>query len=126
MALFNIKRRLMPFQNDILSWGYQRVVDICRSRGIRPVWLFVPMPYERLQERNISEYTTAAQAAGFEIINLMHAYNAKEPYVITLPWDAHPNALGHKLLADHLYEKLSSERSHEVSKPPADLHDRRG
>jgi D-alanyl-lipoteichoic acid acyltransferase DltB (MBOAT superfamily) len=126
MSLFNIKRRLMPFQNDILSWGYQRVVDICRSRGIRPVWLFVPMPYERLQERNISEYTTAAQAAGFEIINLIHAYNAKEPYVITLPWDAHPNALGHKLLADHLYEKLSPERSHEVSKPPADLHDRRG
>jgi len=118
MALFNIKRRLMPFRDEILLWGYQRVVDICRAHGIRPVWLFTPMPYERLHDRNISEYTTAAQTAGFEVISLVHAYDEEEPYLLTLPWDNHPNAHGHKLLADYLYEVLTRERKTNISKSP--------
>lgn len=109
MALFNIIRQLLPFQDEILQWGYQRVVDICRVHRIRPVWLFVPMPYERLQEWNISEYTTAAQRAGFEVISLLHAYDSEEPYTVTLPSSGHPNMLGHELLADYLYKTLSQE-----------------
>jgi hypothetical protein len=117
MSLFNIKRRLMPFGDQMLLWGYQRVVEICRERGIRPVWLFTPMPYERLQERNISEYTTAAEKAGFEQISLIHAYDAEDPYLLTLPWDGHPNAYGHELLADYLYDILDQERKTGAANP---------
>jgi hypothetical protein len=117
MSLFNIKRRLMPFGDQMLLWGYQRVVEICRERGIRPVWLFTPMPYERLQERNISEYTTAAEKAGFEQISLIHAYDGEDPYLLTLPWDGHPNAYGHELLADYLYDILDQERKTGAANP---------
>jgi hypothetical protein len=122
MTLFNINRRLMPYQDEILLWGYRRVVDICRAHGIRPVWVFVPMPYERLQESNISEYTTAAQTAGFEILSLARVYDAEDPYVLTFPWDGHANAYAHQLLADHLYKVLSRERDAKLSKPPVAPH----
>jgi D-alanyl-lipoteichoic acid acyltransferase DltB (MBOAT superfamily) len=117
MSLFNIILRLRSYRDEILSWGYQRVADICRAHGIRPVWLFVPAPYERLQEWNISKYTMAAKTAGFEVINLMRVYDSEEPYVLTLPGDGHPNALGHKLIAEHLYEVLAQERNTMLSKP---------
>jgi hypothetical protein len=68
------------------------------------------MPYERLQESNVSEYTTVAQAAGFEILNLVHVYDTEDPYELTLPWDNHPNTRGHRLIADYLYSVLSGER----------------
>jgi D-alanyl-lipoteichoic acid acyltransferase DltB (MBOAT superfamily)/lysophospholipase L1-like esterase len=126
MAMFNIIRRLLPFGDEILLWGYKRVVDICRENGIRPVWLFVPAPYERLQEWNISSYTTAARTAGFEVISLTHVYDSEEPYALTLPRDGHPNSLGHKLIADHLYKVLSQEWSIRFSKPlPAEPPDGR-
>lgn len=117
MSLFNIILHLRPYRDEILSWGYQRVAQICRERGIRPVWLFVPAPYERLQERNISKYSAAAQAAGFEMVSLIRVYDSEEPYALTLPGDGHPNALGHRLIADHLYEVLSQEREILLSKP---------
>jgi lysophospholipase L1-like esterase len=75
------------------------------------VWLFVPAPYERLQAWNISKYTAAARTAGFEVISLIRVYDSEEPYALTLPGDGHPNALGHKLIADHLYKVLSQEQN---------------
>jgi D-alanyl-lipoteichoic acid acyltransferase DltB (MBOAT superfamily) len=111
MSLFNIIMSLRPYRDEILLWGYQRVADICRAHGIRPVWLFVPAPYERLQAWNISKYTAAARTAGFEVISLIRVYDSEEPYALTLPGDGHPNALGHKLIADHLYKVLSQEQN---------------
>lgn len=116
MALFNIIVRLLPYRDELLLWGYQRAVDTCRKHGIRPVWLFVPAPYERLQEWNISKYTDTAQKAGFEIINLLHVYDTEEPFALTRPGDGHPNALGHRLIADHLYQVLAQERDIGISR----------
>jgi D-alanyl-lipoteichoic acid acyltransferase DltB (MBOAT superfamily) len=117
MALITITMRLRPYRDEILLWGYQRVVRVCRERGIRPVWLFIPMPYERLRESNVSYYLRMAQKAGFGVISMLHAYDGEEPDAVTLPTSGHPNALGHKLLADHLYEVLSGDRDIKISKP---------
>jgi hypothetical protein len=43
------------------------------------------------------------------VISLSHAYDAEEPYAVTLPSSGHPNVLGHELLADNLYKVLSQE-----------------
>jgi hypothetical protein len=45
------------------------------------------------------------------MLDLSGAFNGREPNDVRLAeWDAHPNALGHRLLADRLFALLAEHR----------------
>ena len=49
-----------------------------------------------------------ARAAGFVTLSLDGVYEGEDPRLIQLaPWDKHPNARAHRLLADRFYEELT-------------------
>ena len=36
------KRALRPYSNDIMSWTYRHIVELCRQHSIVPVYIFLP------------------------------------------------------------------------------------
>jgi D-alanyl-lipoteichoic acid acyltransferase DltB (MBOAT superfamily) len=105
------EQRLRPFQSQLLSWVYTRMAKDCRQRGIQPVWIFLPMIGENISQRDIDLHVRLAQEAGFVTISLDNWFeNQDMKYLVLADWDMHPNAEGHKLIANKLYEALRDKQ----------------
>ena len=104
-------RRLAPFHAEILTAVYQGIADQCRSRGIAPVWIFLPQVREGSWQEETPEMLRIAQAAGFVILNLGDIYKNIDIASIRLAeWDEHPNARAHELIALRLYQEIEGRR----------------
>ena len=113
MDLETIENRLSPYGQQILQWAYGRIVKESRKRGIKPVYILLPMTYERFKKVDTEQDINMARSAGFTTIDLRDVYNLQDPeslYIAT--WDKHPNAEGHRLIAEHLYRIFTDTKSH--------------
>jgi len=103
----NAKKLLDPYKYEIMSWAYSRVVQRCRERGILPIWMCLPAAPGRSNATHATELIRVAEQAGFVVLNLTAVYDhGKGAYLQLAPWDKHPNAKGHRLIAEELYEQL--------------------
>jgi hypothetical protein len=67
-------------------------------------------PETGISEEIAHHLTGLATEAGFSVVNLTNAYaNHDLETLIVAPWDRHPNAKGHQLIADHLYEAIQTK-----------------
>jgi hypothetical protein len=109
MAAAEIDTRLRPLADEIVAWGFRRLVQSCRTQGITPLWVFLPTPQEShtLSHERVEQMARLARAAGFVTLSLENVYAGELVAQVQLaPWDNHPNAVGHKLIADALYRQL--------------------
>jgi hypothetical protein len=107
-------RRLKPFGTEILSLTYHHVVDVSRTHGVLPVWIFMPTLEDPLEESEIVHLNGVAEQAGFIVLNLEDAYKDQDlNSLVVAYWDKHPNAKGHRLIAEDLYRKLQ-EKEEEI------------
>jgi hypothetical protein len=105
------ERRLQAIGDDILTWTYRQIVETSRAQGILPVWIFMPTLEFPLQEEKIAHLAQLAEETGFIVINLSNAYENQDPESIVVAyWDKHPNADGHQLIAEKLYQALWEKR----------------
>jgi hypothetical protein len=87
-----------------MKWSLERIVQICKERGMSAVYVLVPevtMPTDGRIECD------RAEKAGFIVLNLADVYAGrarKELYLSS--WDTHPNVRGHELLAERLHELI--------------------
>ena len=97
--------RLKPFGREIVSWAYGQIASRCASRGIRPVWMFLPAPH---QERNkIGYLKELADEAGFQAFDFSDTFASHDLRSLTVSEvDYHPNPQGHRVMADRLYQVL--------------------
>jgi hypothetical protein len=110
MSKFEIEKRLLPYEDELLADTYQAIASICRDHEIVPVWVFMPITYERLVDADIAGHMATAEAAGFVVLSLRDVYEEYEPdELYVAAWDDHPNAFAHKLVADRLYEMIKNE-----------------
>ena len=99
-------QRLAPYRQDITVALLQLMADTCRKQGAIPALLNLSESSSNSPtERN--EILQLAQAAGFILLDLSDwsAQHHRDDLRLA-KWDGHPNALGHKIIAEHLYEKL--------------------
>jgi hypothetical protein len=103
-------RRLTPRTDELFAWSYGRMVEEARKLGARPIWLWVPLPKSGADdEREEASMRALAEAAGFTTLSLSGGYRDVDPEALVVaPWDGHPNAKGHAMLGDALYEALDS------------------
>jgi len=110
MADIMIERRLLPYVSEMYEWVFGRFAQQCEQRGVRPVVIYRPGPvdFEGLEQLGRNEIIRLARAAKLEVIDLAPAFDsvANRDTLIIAKWDDHTNALGHRLLADKLYESL--------------------
>lgn len=104
-----IERRLRPIMKDVARWSLSELAERCRSRGIPCIAAFVPATGQvgGAPPDQVAEVMDMAGDAGFITWTLDGAWGSHTQDEIELgPWDAHPNVLGHQLLAARLYELL--------------------
>lgn len=111
MTRVEIHRRLSneAVGQKLEAWGYHEIVAECRRHGVVPVWLYLPgvMNVGGNSHRGADDMMRLAREAGFVILDLSNAYvGHTEAELLVAPWDPHPNALGHRLIAERLFEAL--------------------
>ncbi|MBI1968194.1 MAG: hypothetical protein HYS40_09400 [Gemmatimonadetes bacterium] len=108
--LLEAERRLKPHETRILAWAYGRIAALSRERGITPVWMYLPMPGDATSLEEVTALTALAHGAGFRMADLSDVYAGHDLATLQVAaWDRHPNAAGHRLIADRLYAALRLE-----------------
>jgi hypothetical protein len=110
MPAVMIERRLQPYVSELCGWSFQRFAQQCAQRGVRPLVMYRPAPadFSGVELAARSETLRLARNAGLEVIDLSPAFDsvADRSSLILAKWDDHTTVLGHRLLADKLYEGL--------------------
>jgi hypothetical protein len=102
-------KRLQPHGAQILRVVYELIARRSIEQGIRPVWVFLPQVRGGSWQEETPETVRIASDAGFAVINLADVYEGHDKTTLRLAeWDDHPNALGHRLVADALYRALAA------------------
>jgi hypothetical protein len=104
-------RRLEPFRWEILTWLYREIVQRCREQGSVPAWVFVPQVPRDADgdpwQHEIDRVRRIAEEAGFAVIDLRDVYDGHDLNTVRIAeWDNHPNARGHRYIAERLYQGL--------------------
>jgi hypothetical protein len=99
-----VQSKLRRFESEILSAVYKTIVDECRDRQMVPVWLYVPIP-ESDGEDPGSRLMAIAAEAGFIVCDLTGWADDRNADDLFSSLDEHhPNAMGHRLIANALLE----------------------
>jgi hypothetical protein len=102
-----VEARLQPFARDIVFGLYRDLVAECRRRGVKPVWIYLPMPGVVEVPARSAEFVQLAEEAGFAVVNLADWADGRRPAEVRLgELDHHANTLGHRIIADKLGEVL--------------------
>jgi hypothetical protein len=91
----------------IVPWVYRQIVDQCRQRGVRPVWIHVPTLAWSRRDSVILRFMSMARRAGFDVVDLGDTYDGHDTSRLRLAeWDFHPNPSAHALIAARLHAEL--------------------
>ena len=105
----SMRSRLGAHGQDLLRWSFERVIERCREWGIPAYLLVVPDLGAPVDSRHeIRTVMELGRRAGFTVIDLHAAYRGGpvETALWLAPWDNHPNARAHRLIADELYLRM--------------------
>jgi D-alanyl-lipoteichoic acid acyltransferase DltB (MBOAT superfamily) len=90
---------------EVLAWSFQELARVSKQHGAIPLVLALnavvdEAPTDIPNRRDLD-------AAGLRVLDLYHVYpDADRASLRVAPWDDHPNAAGHRLIANRLYEEL--------------------
>jgi alginate O-acetyltransferase complex protein AlgI len=111
-----VMKRLLPYSDELLHWGYQKIAEKCHKNNCIPVLAVLPHLGNDLllpEQGKADEETliTVAKSLGFITIDLSSVYDSYDPKTLVVSsWDTHPNSKGHSLIADLLYKKIIENR----------------
>ena len=112
-------RRMRPYLEELTGNAYRAIVAESRAAGIRPVWIHIPMPEERRDRDRVPMLKRLATEAGFEVLDLDDVYDAHDLRALQVAvWDQHPNAEGHRVIAERLYAELAKRPALLAPLPP--------
>lgn len=106
------KRVYNPIRDHVMGWTYSTVKSAGDRMGAKTAWVYLQHPPEQSEAR-IARGRALFQLAkdrGLTPIRLDGAniYSAGRDWheLIVAPWDDHPNAEGHALIAEELWRQL--------------------
>ncbi|MDQ3110047.1 MAG: hypothetical protein M3R17_09145 [Bacteroidota bacterium] len=96
-------RRMEPYQEELIRWGYKEVTDMCKAHNAQPVWVFFPTTTDGDTHAEYIKLSKIAEEYGFITIDLSGVYGGyKTSTLQNSEADSHPIKLGHKLIATKL------------------------
>ena len=112
-----VRQRLAPHGRAVLAEVYGRIARQARAQGAAPVLVFLPQAREGSWQEETPDTLAVAREAGFRVIDLSDVYRGHDIEAVRLaPWDDHPNAYAHGLIADRLFAALAAARD-EIFRP---------
>jgi hypothetical protein len=113
------KARARSITEEVNDWSIMQIAQTSRSIGAQPAMLALNAIIDDAPEEipNIG----AAHKAGLPIFDLFDIFpSADREALRAAPWDEHPNATGHRLIADKLYGQLTQLLVRHANKAGAD------
>ncbi len=115
--------KLAPFAAETLRAVLERFRDGALSRGIRPVLVLgESLDDGPTRSEKLDPLVQLAQSLNLTVLDLNGSFagvkDRKSLWIV--PWDTHPNAEGHRLLAERLYGLLIKEALVPTDAAPAD------
>lgn len=104
-----VESKLRPYAEKMLSTLYDRLVAQCRKLNAQCYFVLIAntVPLTEDQQEAVDRTVALARQAGFTVLDLTQAYGTDQLKSLWItPWDNHPNAAGHHMLADRMYEQL--------------------
>ena len=102
--------RLRPGGDSLVRWTLERTAAVIREHGAVPVFMALNIVQD--PSATGAQDLQDADAAGFLVFNLLELWqNRDKPALQIAEWDDHPNAAGHRLIADRLFELMQQHRS---------------
>jgi len=103
-----LSTKLTPYGVPVVKGSLEAISAICSQNGIRPMFLYLPSVLQRETTALDRELVASAKSAGFEVFPLYDVYAGEtdRSKLVVAPWDAHPNAAGHRLIAGQLIRGL--------------------
>lgn len=103
------EKRLQPLSSELLAWTYQRMVEHAHTHNMLPVWLFVPTLEAAPTAEQVAHLAQLAANAGFVVLDLSTIFVGHDlDSLMVAEWDRHLNAQGHQIVAQRLFEVLST------------------
>ena len=102
--------RIRPAADSIVRWTLERIAAVTSAHGAVPVFLALNLVLDLSagESRRLEE----ADAAGFLVFNLLDLWQNRDKSALQVAeWDRHPNAAGHRLIANRLFELMQQHRS---------------
>ncbi|MFN8706306.1 MAG: SGNH/GDSL hydrolase family protein, partial [Planctomyces sp.] len=97
-----IHSRLLAIQPELLKAVYLTVTDECSRRGIKPVWIYLPIPDPNSGQAG-RQIIPIAEAAGFQVFDATD-WHRNQDRLFPSSQDYHPTAKGQRLIAESLYD----------------------
>jgi D-alanyl-lipoteichoic acid acyltransferase DltB (MBOAT superfamily) len=97
-------RRLAP---AVVASGFATFAEMTRSRGVAAAVLALNVVIDEVPRE--LPYRAAIDAAGLPLFDLFDVFPpAARPSLRVAPWDDHPNAAGHRAIADRLAPEIQA------------------
>jgi D-alanyl-lipoteichoic acid acyltransferase DltB (MBOAT superfamily) len=115
MSESEMLRRLRPHAEALLSWVEQTIASECAQRGALPIWVWLPA----LDPAKRAEAPRHAPA-GFAAMDLQDVFDERDLARLRVrDWDFHPNAEGHRMIAERLYDEIVKRGGIDLLRPGA-------
>ncbi|MBX3703146.1 MAG: hypothetical protein KF822_05180 [Steroidobacteraceae bacterium] len=102
-----IEGRIHGIVDEVSDAAIARFARVARERGVKPLVVALDAVVER-ETRELPNQE-ALRAAGLPVVNLLGIYPEERRAALRVAsWDDHPNAEGHRLIADRLYPGLAA------------------
>ena len=108
------RRRVKPFERELLGWVYRRFVTKCRERGITPVFVYmqkVTEPGEIWSASERGQILALAEDAGFPILDLSGVFHNRGRESLDCRERRASQRARKPSVADKLYELLRARRA---------------
>jgi hypothetical protein len=90
-----------------MNWIYNTARQGCDSVHARLAVVHLPAIESAKSREDVLKHLAVAQSLGLRAIDLDGAYGKLPADELTIaPWDNHPNATGHRLIAERLHREL--------------------
>jgi hypothetical protein len=103
-------RLLSKHDRELIEESYTYFYNMCINHNIQPVWFYWPTIASFMDQSYLLE--TYASQLGMKTLNLGEVFSNHHHNELTVSaTDRHPNALGHRLVAESLFEKIQEKIS---------------
>ena len=104
-----VQKVIKPFADPVIAREIKRLADLCAVHGVRCIYSLVPTPTWAASRAAGPPMAKAARESGFAILNVDDVFTGRDARELTVaPWDYHPNAKAHAMIADRLFAELTA------------------
>jgi hypothetical protein len=108
MPAQEIINRLTPKELELITLGYQKIIHLARKQNVLPIWIYMSTLNDDELDSDAKLFSITKEM-GFYVLDISTWQRNENVETLKLaPWDLHPNARGHRLIADAIIQQLKS------------------